>query len=75
MTGRTASMSLIVGRSPHPAEGGAVSHLLLFHVHFPDVGGGSTATGDSDAGVLLERIPFGGGSRGNADGMGDRMKV
>ena len=66
-------MPFIAGRSPCPAQGGAVSHPHLFHVYFPDAGGGSTTTGDSDAGVLLARTPSGGGSRGGAGGMGDRM--
>ena len=65
-------MPFIAGRSPCPAQGGAVSHPHLFHVHFPDAGGGLTATGDNDAGVLLAWTPSGGGSRGGAGGMGDR---
>ena len=64
-TGRMASTPLIAGRSPRPTQGCAV--------HFLDAGGGLTATGDSDAGVLLARTPSGGGSRGGAGGMGDRM--
>ena len=72
-TGRMASTPLIAGRLPRPAQGGAVSHPHLFHVHFLDAGGGLTATGDSDAGVLLARTPSGGGSRGGTGGMGDRM--
>ena len=46
------STPLIVERSPRSAQGAAVSHPHLFHVHFPDASGSSTATGDSDAGVF-----------------------
>ena len=60
-TGRMACTPLIAGRSPHTAQGGAVSHPHLFHVHFLDVGGGSTATRDSDVGVLLAPTPSGEG--------------
>ena len=68
-----ASTPLIAGWSPRNAQGGVVSHPHLFHVHFLGASGGSTTTGDSDAGVFLERTLFGGGSRDNTGGMGDRM--
>ena len=68
-----ASTPLIAGRSSRYAQGGAVSHSHLFHGHFPDARGGSTAVGDNDAGVFLARITSGGGSRDSAGGMGDRM--
>ena len=71
--GRMASTPLIAGRLPRLAQGGAVSHPHLFHVHFPDAGGGSTTTGDINAGVLLAQTLSGGGLRGGAGGMGDRM--
>ena len=71
--GWMASTPLIAGRSSRYAQGGAVSHSHLFHGHFPDARGGSTAAGDNDAGVFLARITSGGGSRDSAGGMGDNM--
>ena len=68
-----ASTPLIARRSPRNALGGAVSHSHLFHVHFPDANGSSTATGDSDAGVFLAQTLSKVGSRDGAGGMGDRM--
>ena len=47
-----ASKPLIAGRSSRNAQGSAVSHPHLFHVHFSDASGGSTATRDSDAGFF-----------------------
>ena len=57
MTRRMVSTPLIARRSPRNAQGGAVSHPHLFHVHYPDANGGLTAIGDSDAGVFFWRGP------------------
>ena len=68
-----ACTAIIAWRVTRNAQGGAVSHPHLLHVHFPDASGGATATGDSDAGVFMARILSRGGKRDGVGDMRDRM--
>ena len=65
--------SLITWRATRNAQGSVVSHPHLLHVHISNASGGSTATGDNDAGFFLARILSRGDKRHDAGGLGERM--